>query len=119
MGFVMNKHISRVGSVLIIAIVMTIAVSINSRIFAGKLYIKPELELARAARLIDRADQDFRNAKIHMLLSPDISIREFEEARRKYEDAIKIIEEYGAGHYTPGDIQDLSHRSRECSHPFQ
>ena len=49
-----------------------------------------------------------------MLLSPEIAVREFEQAWRKYKDAIDIIEKYGAGRYTPGDIEDLDRLRKEC-----
>lgn len=100
--------------VFISLLVIGIAVFSNSRIFAGKLYIKADLELKRAARLVEMADSDYRNAKIHMLLSPDIASREFAQAHDKYKQAVEIIEVYGAGYYTPGDIEDLTQRKQEC-----
>jgi hypothetical protein len=82
--------------------------------FAGKLYIKPELELKRASRLIREAENDFRTAKIHIALSPELAINEFESAMDKYEDIVVIIEKHGAGQYSPGALEDFEEKIEEC-----
>ncbi len=107
------KNISRPEFIHILFILLLFALAANI-VFAGKLYIKPELERKRAARLLDEADSDFRNAKIHLDFSPEIAITEFENAMRKYKDAVEIIEQYGAGYYTPGDVEDYLQRAKEC-----
>jgi len=83
-------------------------------LYAGKLYIKPDLEVKRAERLLSEADADFRNGKVHITLSPDIALPEFELAQDKYKQAIELIERYGAGNYTPGDVDDFRKRMNEC-----
>ena len=90
-----KMHMKILRNILIGTFLVFIAVFASSYIFAGKLYIKPELELRRAERLVETADADYRNAKIHMLLSPEIAVKEFEQAWGKYKDAIEIIEKYG------------------------
>lgn len=87
---------------------------INETVMAGKLYIKPELERKRVARLLEEADSDFRTAKVHMTLSPETALTEFQLARDKFKAAIEIIQDYGEGYYTPGDVEDFEKRIREC-----
>lgn len=90
------------------------AVLISINVFAGKLYIKPDLELKRSARLLEEANADFVNAKIHITRQPEIALTEFEMAKEKYREAISIIEVYGAGYYSPGDVDDFKNRIKEC-----
>ncbi|MDD4202045.1 MAG: hypothetical protein PHQ52_01085 [Candidatus Omnitrophica bacterium] len=93
---------------------IVLVVLISYTAFAGKLYIKPDLELKRAARLIKEADTEFRSGKIHIALSPEIAIREFEVSMEKYEQVIEIVEKYGAGTYSPGDLEDLEDKMKQC-----
>ncbi len=93
---------------------LMLAASFSLNVFAGKLYIKPELERKRADRLLDEAESDFRNAKIHLTFSPEISLTEFTLAKEKFKQAVEIIEQYGAGYYTPGDVDDFQNRIKEC-----
>lgn len=99
--------------ILFLALSLTM-VLIGNNVIAGKLYIKPDLERNRAERLIQMANKDFWNAKIHMTLSPETAITEFKQAKRKFKDAIAIIESFGAGYYTPGDVEDMTKRMKEC-----
>jgi hypothetical protein len=96
----------------LLLLVLLAFISIN--VFAGKLYIKPDLERKRVARLLSEADSDFRNAKIHIGLSPELALPEFESSKEKYKQAIEIIDKYGEGYYTPGDLDDFSNRVKEC-----
>ena len=100
---------------LIIFILSISALLFTYKAIAGKLYIKPDLEMKRAARLLKEADQDFRMAKVHLELSPAIARKEFEHAQKRYSQIIDIIQLYGAGYYTPGDIMDFETRIDECS----
>ena len=104
----------RSKSVYIITALALFILFTSVNVFAGKLYIKPDLELKRAERLIDMADADFRNGKIHFTLSPEIALNEFKLAKEKYIQIIQILEKYGAGHYTPGDVQDFRNLINEC-----
>lgn len=83
-------------------------------VYAGRLYIKPNLERNRAERLLDEAEMEFRNGKLHITLSPEISVEEFRIAKEKIAQAIEIIEKYGEGYFTPGDVDDFTERMREC-----
>ncbi|MDD5439609.1 MAG: hypothetical protein PHS37_05440 [Candidatus Omnitrophica bacterium] len=92
----------------------TAIISLPKTVFAGKLYIKPDLEIKRAERLLDEAETEFRNGKVHITLSPDIAEPEFVLSKQKYQQAIELIERYGAGQYTPGDVDDFRKRMGEC-----
>jgi len=104
-----NNFVFLLGVIVVFSVIFT---TIN--VYAGKLYIKPELERKRAARLLNEADLEFRNGKIHITLSPEIAYREFELSKKKYKQAIELIETYGAGYYTPGDVEDFNTRIEEC-----
>lgn len=95
-----------------ILIVVVALIGINS--LGGKLYIKPELERARAARLLQEGDADFRNGKIHITLSPEIALEEFKLAKERYKQAVEIIKIYGEGYFTPGDLDDFEKKVKEC-----
>jgi len=99
---------------LVIAMLLAVSAMLAYNAFGGKLYIKPELERNRAARLLSEADADFRNGKIHITLSPEISVTEFQLAKEKYKQAVELIEIYGAGYYSPGDIEDYNNKTKEC-----
>jgi len=109
-------HMRKVSGFVLVIIVGVACILFVSQVYAGKLYIKPELELKRAKRLLNEANSDFRNGKLHISFSPEISFTEFELARKKYKQAIEIIEKFGAGHYTPGDVSDFTNRMNECTH---
>jgi hypothetical protein len=96
------------------ALIFVVLAFISINVFAGKLYIKPDLERKRAARLLSEADADFRNAKIHIALSPELALPEFESSKEKYREAVEILDKYGEGFYTPGDLEDFSSTIKDC-----
>jgi len=93
---------------------LVVVVLLSYTAFAGKLFIKPDLEIKRATRLLQEADTEFRSGKIHIALSPEIAIREFEVSMEKYEQVIEILDKYGAGIYSPGDLEDLEDKMKQC-----
>jgi hypothetical protein len=99
---------------LLFILTVSILVLLSYEAFAGKLFIKPKLELKRATRLIREAENDFRTGKIHIALSPELSIHEFTSAMNKYEDIVVIIDKYGAGTYSPGALEDFEDKIEEC-----
>ena len=101
--------------ILLVIFIVSVVLFISYNVYGGKLYIKPQLEIKRAERLLNEAEQDFRNGKIHITLSPEIACTEFEMAKDKYKQAIEIIEDYGEGYYTPGDVEDFTKRMNECA----
>lgn len=101
------------GFIFFSLVIVFIAVLISSLVFAGNLYIKPNLERKRAERLLEEAEKEFSNAKVHITLSPEISIHEFELSRSKIKQAVELIEKYGEGYYSPGDVDDFNSRMKE------
>jgi len=103
-----------IKGILFLGVITIVVFCAYKHVSAGNLYIKPDLEMKRTARLLEEADADFRNGKIHISLSPEIALLEFDHSKSKYKQAVEIIEKYGQGSFTPGDVEDFKARMQEC-----
>ena len=92
--------------ILVLGVVIGIA-------YAGKLYIKPQLQINRANRLLEEAEDEFNWGKTHFALSPEVSASEFQSAAEKYNTAADILEEWGEGYAIPADIIDYRNKAKQ------